>query len=122
MYKSLMVYLFLFVLVLMSVQSQAAPVVEVSATTSAVTATVSTAVQPKKTDSRVSTVAAEDPYAKYISQVPDLIDCQQIKIDERDIGGLRHNLPTVCFYKVDVANVTYIMWHELNSSRYGFVK
>lgn len=54
-----------------------------------------------------------------------LIDCQTISIDESFIEGKNNKKPkeiTICIWKVKIGKEYFIMWKEINSIRYGFIK
>lgn len=59
-------------------------------------------------------------YEQYMYQKPTFIDCQQLDIDEKAVGG-KHTRPTFCFYDVVIGdNKHMIMWHNVHSGETGF--
>ena len=70
-----------------------------------------------------SICSAEDPQ-HYDYQKPKQIDCQEIHVDETYVGG-NVFVKKICFYEIEFGgganNQNVILWHEVDSSRYGFI-
>jgi len=57
---------------------------------------------------------------EYYFNVPKLIDCQTIRIDESFIGK-KVREQTVCFWKIKIRDQEMIMWKEIGKDKFGFV-
>jgi len=63
-----------------------------------------------------------DRYEQYIRQVIQQIDCQEVKIDQRDMKG-KLSYKKICFYDVIIGSEKrhVTMWQEVNGPGYGFI-
>ena len=78
--------------------------------------------QQQKVEETDSPKGLTDMNAKYVHQVPQQLDCQEINVDERYLGGKVWKRK-ICFYDVTIGsnNRHLVMWHVVGGGEAGFV-